>query len=618
MRSHVYQLNYGVSMKNKRLGIYATYDRNGIIDEYVIYFLKEMKTVVGHLVVVSNQVLTETMQQKIDFVDEVFIRDDSGFDAGAISDVFCNKLGWEHVSRYEEVVIVNDSVFGPFYSLESIFDDMAQRKELDFWGLAKRGISDFDGGDTLYPEHIQLYLYVVRNRMLHSEVFRRFWEEIPSMLTSFRSAIINYEFSFTQYFEKAGFLWDIYTPTPGFDTPNPKLNLSPYHYHCFNMIKDGQFPVLKRKLFIGDFVEMKYADRSDLRKAFRYVKEMLNYDTDMIWSHILRVYLLHEIIESMQLYRVIPYHEGKIHFPLQCRIVEINSKMFAEVKERTGQEKYVLVTNLYRDEEQEESLRTAKKNVVIDNLACSEEYICNVMKEFEKNPRLGIVIPPISTFGLITDSFMGKWGDEDVARSLYNELRLQVPIDFTHSPIHRVEAFWCRADIWEERFLEKIQNDSTGTMMQMMALVAQEKGYYTEILQSDCYVATQTANMGRIIKELLRTSKIERNLDINETLDECKSNELQNYCHRSEKIYIYGAGQLACRVARMIGDFEGFLVTFTEDNPSELYGHCVWGIDYIDIQEECTGIIIATGHRHSKHVIKILEKKNITEYFVFE
>ena len=44
----------------KRLCIYLTYDKQNIVDEYIPYMLKEMKTCVDYLVVVCNT--TEIMQ----------------------------------------------------------------------------------------------------------------------------------------------------------------------------------------------------------------------------------------------------------------------------------------------------------------------------------------------------------------------------------------------------------------------------------------------------------------------------------------------------------------------------------------------------------------------------
>lgn len=56
-----------------------------------------------------------------------------------------NLVNEGRLEQYDEIIFLNDSVFGPFYPFGEMFLKMEERKELDFWGVTKRGISDFDG-----------------------------------------------------------------------------------------------------------------------------------------------------------------------------------------------------------------------------------------------------------------------------------------------------------------------------------------------------------------------------------------------------------------------------------------------------------------------------------------
>ncbi len=51
------------------------------------------------------------------------------------------------------------------------------------------------------PEHVQAYFQVIEQRMLHSEEFMNFWDnmQVPE---SYGDAIKNFEVEFTQYFGK--------------------------------------------------------------------------------------------------------------------------------------------------------------------------------------------------------------------------------------------------------------------------------------------------------------------------------------------------------------------------------------------------------------------------------
>ena len=53
---------------NKRLTIYMTYNKNGIIDDYIVYMLKQLVNVSSDIIVVSNKKLKQREKEKIAFV----------------------------------------------------------------------------------------------------------------------------------------------------------------------------------------------------------------------------------------------------------------------------------------------------------------------------------------------------------------------------------------------------------------------------------------------------------------------------------------------------------------------------------------------------------------------
>ena len=180
----------------KRLCIYLTYDGQGIVDEYIGYMLRELKTCVSQLVVVSNQMKIIKGQDILEnYADQIFYRENIGLDAGGFKDALCDYIGWDKVREYDELVLVNDSCFGPFRPLTEIFDEMDERKA-DFWGLLKHGHSlAEDGKET--PEHIQSFFLVIRSRLLNDADFQEYWEEIPYYNT-FNDVVDSHEVVFTQ------------------------------------------------------------------------------------------------------------------------------------------------------------------------------------------------------------------------------------------------------------------------------------------------------------------------------------------------------------------------------------------------------------------------------------
>lgn len=99
---------------NKRLTIYMTYNKNGIIDDYIVYMLKQLVNVSSDIIVVSNKKLKQREKEKIAFVSEYIERGNEKFDVGAYSQVIKELYDKRQIYEYDELVLINDSVFGPF------------------------------------------------------------------------------------------------------------------------------------------------------------------------------------------------------------------------------------------------------------------------------------------------------------------------------------------------------------------------------------------------------------------------------------------------------------------------------------------------------------------------
>lgn len=96
---------------------------------------------------------------------EIFIRENTGFDAGGFKDALTKFLKWEEIYEYDELLLFNDSFFGPFDSFSHVFSVM-EKKDVDFWTLTK------DNGYTRKVPAVQSYFIVIRKTLLQSECFQ--------------------------------------------------------------------------------------------------------------------------------------------------------------------------------------------------------------------------------------------------------------------------------------------------------------------------------------------------------------------------------------------------------------------------------------------------------------
>lgn len=186
----------------KKLAIFASYNEKCVIEDYIVYYLKGLCQVVDGIVfVMDNPVLPGEIDKIQKYVIYVQCECHHEYDFGSY------KRGWLYLKQtdffndIEELILCNDSCYGPFFPLEKVFGEMYARKgDIDFWGIHR---------NSEIGDHIQSFFYVFRKSVLASPVFDGFLlavrEEIDVL-----DVVLNYEAGFTSVLEKAGFLWDTY------------------------------------------------------------------------------------------------------------------------------------------------------------------------------------------------------------------------------------------------------------------------------------------------------------------------------------------------------------------------------------------------------------------------
>ena len=70
--------------RKKRLGVFVFYDKDGIVDDYVIYLLNDLKENLDRLVIVCNGALTPDGRDRLEKISpEVYVHENHGYDVGA-------------------------------------------------------------------------------------------------------------------------------------------------------------------------------------------------------------------------------------------------------------------------------------------------------------------------------------------------------------------------------------------------------------------------------------------------------------------------------------------------------------------------------------------------------
>lgn len=283
----------------KRVGIYFFYDTDGVVDDYVGYFLEAINQHLEKLIIVVNGKLTVQGRQYLEaYSDDVIVRENIGFDVWAYKTAI-EYIGWDELAEYDELLLMNYTQFGPIYPFSEMFDAMNVR-ELDFWGVTTHheSVGWYDCPMYGYlPEHIQSSFIVIRNKLLASIEYKKFWQNMP-VISTYDDSVKYYEGIFTKYFNDMGFSSGTYINTEHLRD----ITRYPLLLAAREVVIKQRCPVIKRKMFYGHYgVIVQESLGTDARQTYEYIKSYTSYDTGLIWQNILRTCNMRDIWRMLQL-----------------------------------------------------------------------------------------------------------------------------------------------------------------------------------------------------------------------------------------------------------------------------------------------------------------------------
>ncbi|MCC2033402.1 rhamnan synthesis F family protein [Microbacterium allomyrinae] len=466
-----------------RLVIYALWDRRGAVDDYVLFALEALRSHATRIVVVANGSLIPEAHAKLDRVaDDVLVRDNVGFDIGA------HKAGLEHVgvdiARFDEVVLTNDTWFGPVRPFGPVFDRMAEQP-VAFWGMADhpQQVPNPFTGDGVLPYHLQSFWIAVRPEMFLSAAWKAYWRDLPE-LVSIQDAILLHEATFTRHFAEHGFAHAAAFPASDYPSEHPAL---------FNadLLIDAGCPLLKRRPFlhwppfldrhavIGRWV-MEAAERHGYpvhlawQSLARNVEPRVLY-TDAAMHHVLshrdagydptrpfriaallHIFYVEMTDEMLDLVDTLPgTYDLYVTTPDAQKAAEITAVIDGRPREgrtvdvrvvdNAGRDQsafligcrdvildggYDLVVKLHSKKTPQDGHNVGRhfKSQQFGNLLPSAGYAANVLAMFQKEPGLGLVYPPMIHVGYPTMG-RGWWSNKPGFEEYCRTLGIHVPLD---------------------------------------------------------------------------------------------------------------------------------------------------------------------------------------------
>lgn len=642
-----------------RLCIYLTYDKQKIIDRYIGYMLQELKSCVNYLVVVCNEMEIARGNEILErFADEIFYRENIGFDIGGFKEALCDFLGWERVLQYDELVLVNDSIFGPFRPMKEIFSEMDNRT-IDFWGLAKHGDYKNSSGDC-FPEYIQSYFFCIRSKMLHCRYFKKYWEDMP-FYTVFEDVIRQFELKFTSYFANLGYGYDVLSDI---EANNSKKEISnnymQYGTISYELIRKRNFPFLKKQQIAYNTLNLQ--TQENLRQSIDYIDKATNYDVNMIWENIIRTLNITDLQRSLHLQYIISSSQKENRYKKIAILVFITCRQSTDYilpyLHKLKQICYVKIfsensdylkpyqkcgfesNKIYQDKIVEllagfcdynfvcvindtDMLSNTNSNRVgnlyfyniLENLIKNRMHISGIMSCFESESHLGFLTSPQPNF----EQFFGECGKgwngkyEDVIR-IKETIDLDCQISESLVPFRVTNSFWIRGCILKK--VKYINAQDFSCLPYIWIYLAQDAGYYSGIVESTEYASMNEINLQQCLQQI--AFQIRQQYGdfgcFNELKKRLYLSELLKYCEKYSKVLIYGAGYLAKQYKKFIPNLEAFMVSDGQTKAEEMEGLPIKYLSEIKNPYQY-GIILCLNKEHQNQVITILKEHCINHYF---
>ena len=241
----------------RRACLFAGYDRDGIIDDYVVHYLRELARF-ADVYYLADGVLDHGELAKLEGIAHgAWSIPHAAYDFGSWSMLARDLVGWDRLDGYDEVVLANDSCF-LVRPLDEIFREMDSRA-CDWWSLQATSMEyneDDVGEDVSMPLdvarrellgprrwsdvlylHLSSYFMVLRRPVLDDAGFRYRFDHVSGQRKK-QLVVDKYEVGIGRYLMDSGYEFDTWAEA-----------LYPFHplysKRTFAHIAGG-FPLVKR------------------------------------------------------------------------------------------------------------------------------------------------------------------------------------------------------------------------------------------------------------------------------------------------------------------------------------------------------------------------------------
>ncbi len=167
----------------KRLFIFASYDKDNIVDDALMYYLQSLSNL-GDIVFTMDNELSDTELYKVQNIPNMLhataLRHGE-YDFGSYKRGYQWARENKILDKYDWVYFVNDSVFGPMFDLGPVLEKMEQKNAGNAFGMI--GLHSAKDEISKYPDHVQSWFVGIVAPICNAQWFTEFMNQITRQET---------------------------------------------------------------------------------------------------------------------------------------------------------------------------------------------------------------------------------------------------------------------------------------------------------------------------------------------------------------------------------------------------------------------------------------------------
>lgn len=187
----------------KRLFIFAGYDKDGIIDDTLLYYLNSLSEF-GDIIFIMDNDVSKTELKKLSNIKNILHADamkHNEYDFGSYKRGYLYAYDNKLLDKYDWVYFANDSVYGPLWNLKPILEDL-ESKNTDMTGL-------FENFESNISPHIQSWFIGLKKNVVNKPFFYEFMKSVCHEEEK-TTIVLKYEVRLSRLILQNGYTYDAF------------------------------------------------------------------------------------------------------------------------------------------------------------------------------------------------------------------------------------------------------------------------------------------------------------------------------------------------------------------------------------------------------------------------